>query len=113
MGRKFIFDNFSINDAIGVGAVVVIEPFLNQLIHPLTSKINVGAINIQVDDIVKVILGGYMAKKGKESIIGSSGKALLIIALARIFSGLYNKINLTTTTTTATSISATSAISTN
>lgn len=112
MGRKFIFDGLTMNDAIGVGVVVVGEPFLNQLIQPLTSKLNLGTANIQVDDIAKVILGGYMVGR-RNPIISSSGKALVIIGLARVFSGLYNKIRLTTTTVSTNTITSVASSSAN
>lgn len=105
MARKFLFDGITTTDVIGIGAVVVAEPFINQLIDPMTSKLNWGIANIQVDDVVKVILGGIGVSKVKNEYVKSASKALVVIALARIFSGLYSKIKLTTTTTTVTQTS--------
>lgn len=96
----------SINKILGVGAVVLVEPTLDQLINQLTAKFNFNLGKMQLDDVLKVIAGVWASRQPNE-IISNGGTALIYISLARIMSSFLSGVTFFKSSSAATTTSVT------
>lgn len=95
--RRYGGGSFSLQKlAIPIGAATIIEPIIDSYANQIMPSV----AGIGSDDIIKVVAGWYLGKKG--GMMGNTAKMLGIFGLRNIIAGFAGTALTGTTTTTPT-----------